>query len=183
MYNYKKIITIFIFLISFQSQAKDNNMDNAYQFSFVSIDGKEINLSDFKDKVILIVNTASQCGFTPQYAGLQNLYQKYKDKGLVIIGVPSSDFANQEFDNNEDIKKFTNKEFNITFPLATVTKVKGKDAHPFYKWASKQSGILGSPKWNFHKYIIDKEGNFATWFASTTKPEANKIVKKIDSLL
>jgi glutathione peroxidase len=156
---------------------------NAYQFSFDSMDGNRISLSDLKNKVVLIVNTASKCGFTPQYQSLQNLYEQYKDKGLVVIGVPSGDFASQEFGNISQVKEFTDKNFNITFPLTAINKVKGSEAHPFYLWANNKAGFIGSPKWNFHKYLIDKNGNFAAWFSSPTKPESQKIIQKIEELL
>lgn len=180
-----KIIITSIFLINFNSFSLAANMtiSNAHQFSFTSIDGKKINLSDFQGKTILVVNTASKCGFTPQYEGLQTLYEKYQDKDLVIIGVPSADFANQEFSESSQIKEFTDKEFHITFPITTVEKVKGQDAHPFYLWANNQAGFLGSPKWNFHKYLIDKNGNFVTWFSSPTKPQSAKIINKIEEIL
>lgn len=178
-------IIILLSLITFNSFSFAANMtvSNAHQFSFTSIEGQLINLSNFKGKVILVVNTASKCGFTTQYAGLQQLYEKYKEKGLVIIAVPSADFANQEFNKISQVKEFTDKEFNITFLLTTIEKVKGKEAHPFYLWANSKSGFIGSPKWNFHKYLIDKNGNFAAWFSSPTKPQYPKIINKIEELL
>ena len=181
---YKITITL-LFLITFNSSSLAENMtvSNAHQFSFTSIDGQLINLSDLKGKAILVVNTASKCGFTHQYEGLQKLYEKYKDRGLVIIGVPSADFANQEFNQISQVKEFTEKEFNITFLLTTIEKVKGKEAHPFYLWANNKSGFIGSPKWNFHKYLIDKNGNFTAWFSSPTKPQSSKIINKIEELL
>lgn len=180
-----KIIVTLLFLMTSNSFSLAANMtiSNVYQFSFKSIDGQSINLSELKDKVILVVNTASKCGFTPQYEGLQKLHEKYKDKGLVIIGVPSADFANQEFSQISQVKEFTKKEFHITFPLTTIEKVKGKEAHPFYLWANNHAGFIGSPKWNFHKYLIDKNGNFAAWFSSPTKPQSPKIINKIEELL
>lgn len=179
------IILAFLFVFHFNSSsfAANMSMSNAYQFSFTSIDGQSIDLSDYRGKVILVVNTASKCGFTPQYEGLQALHNKYKDKGLVIIGVPSADFANQEFSQLSDVKTFTNNEFHITFPLTTISKVKGNASHPFYAWANNQAGFMGSPKWNFHKYLIDKNGNFAAWFSSPTKPQSAKIINKIEELL
>lgn len=178
-------IIILLSLITFDSfgLTVDMTVSNAHQFSFTSIDGKKINLSDFQGKVILVVNTASKCGFTPQYKGLQTLYEKYKDKGLVVIAVPSSDFANQEFSQISQVKEFTKKEFHITFPLTTIAKVKGNKSHPFYLWANNQAGFIGSPKWNFHKYLIDKNGNLASWFSSPTKPQSPKIINKIEELL
>jgi glutathione peroxidase len=181
---YKIIITLLFLTISnFPSFAANMTASNAYQFSFTSIDGQSINLLDFKGKVVLVVNTASKCGFTPQYEGLQKLHEKYKDRGLVIIGVPSADFANQEFSQISQVKEFTKKEFHITFPLTTIEKVKEKEAHPFYLWVNNKAGFMGSPKWNFHKYLIDKNGNFAAWFSSPTKPNAPKIINKIEQLL
>jgi glutathione peroxidase len=179
---YKILFLLIIIFNSFNLKA-NMTIPNAHQFSFKSINGESINLLDFKDKVILIVNTASKCGLTPQYNGLQELYEKYKDKGLVIIAIPSANFANQEFSQISQIKEFTNKKFNITFPITTIENVKGQEAHPFYLWANDKAGFMGSPKWNFHKYLINKDGNFASWFSSTTKPNSKKIIKKIEDLL
>jgi len=156
---------------------------NAYQFSFNDIHGRHIALSDFSDKVILIVNTASKCGFTPQYADLETLHQNFHDKGLILIGVPSANFANQEFQDNKEIDQFTKDQFDINFLITEKCDVKGKQAHPFYQWANKEAGFLGSPKWNFHKYIIDKNGNLAAWYSSRTKPTSPKIINKIEELL
>lgn len=156
---------------------------NAYQFSFTSSDGSAIPLANFRGKVLLIVNTASHCGLTPQYKELQALSETYKDKGLVVLGVPSSDFGGQEFDTEKEVENFTEKNYAITFPLTTISHVKGGNAHPFYQWANQQAGLLGSPKWNFHKYLIDQNGDFAGWFASTTAPTAKSVTAKIDALL
>lgn len=161
----------------------NNSQSNAQQFSFQTIDGEPLNLADQQGKVVMVVNTASQCGFTPQYQDLQQLYEDYHEKGLVIVAVPSNDFGGQEFDTENEVKEFTKKEFSTQFPLSTIENVKGDDAHPFYKWANKKAGFLGSPKWNFHKYIIDKQGNFAGWYSSTTKPTSNKIIQKIEEEL
>ena len=156
---------------------------NAYQFSFNDIHGNHIALSDFSGKVLLVVNTASKCGFTPQYKDLEILHQNYHDKGLIIIGVPSANFANQEFQDNKEIDQFTKDQFNINFLITEKCDVKGQTAHPFYQWANKEAGFLGSPKWNFHKYLIDKNGNFAAWYSSQTKPTSPKIINKIEELL
>lgn len=157
--------------------------ENAHNFSFKTIEGTEIKMSDMKGNAILVVNTASKCGFTGQYAGLQRLHKKYGDKGLVVIGVPSGDFAGQEFAEEKDVKNFTEEKFDITFTLTEIAHVKGKDAHPFYKWANNQAGFLGGPKWNFHKYLIDKQGNFVSAFGSATKPESTKIIEAIEQEL
>ncbi len=157
--------------------------DNAYRFSFTDIKGKELNLSDYKGKLIMIVNTACLCGFTPQFAKLEKLYEKYKDKDFILIGVPSDNFGGQELDSEKDVEEYTQKNFKITFPLTSITDVKGDKAHPFYKWAATKVSILGTPKWNFHKYLIDKNGNLVEWYASTTSPTSKKITHKIDKLL
>ena len=155
----------------------------AYAFSFTGIDGKPMPLSAYKGKVVLIVNTASHCGFAPQYNDLQELAETYGPKGLVVLGIPSDDFADQEIDNPEGIKAFTQEHFHITFPLASITHVRGDDASPFYKWAAAQVGFLGTPKWNFHKYLIDRQGHLAGWYSTITRPTAPKVVAKIEQLL
>ncbi len=156
---------------------------NAYQFSFTSANGEEVNLQDFKGKVVLVVNTASKCGFTGQYKELQSLYETYKDDGLVVLAVPSADFAGQEFDEIEDVKSFTEEKYNVTFPLMDITHVKGKDAHPFYKWAADQSGLFSKMKWNFHKYLIDKNGDFVRPFGSAKSPLSPKVIEVIEAEL
>ncbi len=155
----------------------------AHQFSFNGLDGQLINLADLHGKVILVINTASKCGFTKQYKALQELHLKYHEQGLEIIGVPSADFGNQEFKDSEQIKNYICQEFAVTFLMSQPEKVKGKDAHPFYLWANSQAGFLGSPKWNFHKYIIDKQARLAAWFSSITKPDSPKIISTINNLL
>ena len=156
---------------------------NAFAFSFPAIDGSTLDLSDYNGKALLVVNTASACGFTPQYDGLQALYERFVDQGLVVIGVPSNDFGRQETGTAEEIKTFCEVNFNITFPMADKVKVKGDDAHEFYQWAKSQTGFAGRPRWNFHKYLIDKEGQIADWFASTTAPESAKLITAIRSVL
>jgi len=156
---------------------------NAYQYSFKSAGDGDIDLKDFEGKVILVVNTASKCGFTGQYKELQALYEKYKDDGLVVLGVPSADFAGQEFGSIEEVKDFTEENFSVTFPLTDISHVKGSDAHPFYKWAGDHTGFLGGVKWNFHKYLIGKNGDFVKSFGSTTSPISAKMVKAIEAEL
>jgi len=156
---------------------------NAHSFSFKMMDDKELKLSEYKDKVVLVVNTASQCGLTGQYTDLQSLHQNFGDKGLVVLGVPSPDFGGQEFATNEAVCEFTESKYNVTFPLTQINHVKGDAAHPFYKWANKKAGFLGSPKWNFHKYLIAKDGSFVDHFASTTKPASTKVIAAIEKEL
>ena len=148
---------------------------NAHSFVFETLNKERLNLKEYQDKVMLIVNTASHCGLTPQYKELQGLYEKYKEKGLVIIAVPSGSFGGQEFASEKDVKSFIQDKYNITFPVTSIEVVKGKGAHPFYLWANKKSGVFGGPKWNFHKYIIGKNGNFVGGFSSTTSPASTKI--------
>ena len=156
---------------------------NAYQFSFTSIDGKQMSMADFKGKTVLVVNTASQCGFTPQYSALEAVYKKYKDKGLVVLGVPSNDFGGQEPGSNAEIKKFCEGNYDVDFPLTTKYDVKGDNAHAFYKWAAATGGDAAVPKWNFHKLLIDKNGNLVAEFPTKTKPDAPDVEKAIEASL
>jgi len=156
---------------------------NAYQFSFTSIDGKPMSMGDFKGKTVLVVNTASQCGYTPQYSALEAVYKKYKDKGLVVVGVPSNDFGGQEPGSNAEIKKFCEGNYDVDFPLTTKYDVKGDTAHPFYKWAAATGGDAAVPKWNFHKLLIDGNGKLVAEFPTKTKPDADDITKAIETSL
>ena len=155
---------------------------NVYQFNFKSIDGKDINLSVFKGKPIFIVNTASLCGFTIQYRDIESLHQKYKKDGLIVIGIPSNDFGNQELSSNKKVKEFCTINFDISFMLTEITNIKGEKA-PFFKWVKKEAGFLAFPKWNFYKYLINKEGLLVKWYASTTRPNSNKITTEIDKII
>ena len=156
---------------------------NAFQFNFTSIDGKPMSMGDFKGKTVLVVNTASQCGFTPQYSALEAVYKKYKDKGLVVVGVPSNDFGGQEPGSNAEIKKFCEGNYDVDFPLTTKYDVKGDAAHPFYKWAAATGGDAAVPKWNFHKLLIDSKGNLVAEFPTKTKPDADDVTKAIETSL
>lgn len=158
----------------------------AYEFSFTAIDGEPLPLNHFRNKVVLVVNTASRCGFTPQYEGLQKLYNAYRDKGLVILGVPANDFGGQEPGSNQDIKEFCAMNYAITFPMTEKVVVTGADAHPFYHWAAEQKkgGLLsGKPRWNFHKYLVGPDGLLVGSFASTTKPDSEDLTKAIEEEL
>ena len=156
-------------------------LGSAYDFSFKPLIGDgELPLAHFSGKVILIVNTASKCGFTPQYADLETLYQTYKDQGLVIIGVPCDDFAHQEPGANDTIAQFCQLNYGVTFPMTQKEHVKGKDAHPFYQWAKKALGLGTAPKWNFHKYLINKNGQLVDYFNSTTNPLNKRVTLAIE---
>jgi len=180
----KKIIIIGASLIMFffKSQSLANYDKIFYDFNIKSISGEIIDFNNYRDKVILIVNTASYCGFTKQYQDLQNLWEKYKSDGLIVLGIPSNSF-NQEKDNNLEVKEFCDVNFNIDFPLSAITKVKGENAHEIFKWAKENHGNSAVPKWNFYKILINKEGKVEETFSSLTKPTSEKIIKKIEKLL
>ena len=156
---------------------------NAFDFTFKNINGDDLPLSNFRGKVLLVVNTASECGFTGQYEGLENLYKEYGPRGLVVIGVPCNDFGKQEPGTEADIKNFCETRFHVTFPMTGKTTVSGDEAHPFYKWAGEVLGFGTKPKWNFHKYLIDKNGNLVDHFNSTTNPTAERVKEAIEKLL
>jgi len=155
---------------------------SVYDLKFSSISGEELKLSDYKNKVIVVINVASQCGFTKQYEDIQLIWEKYKNKGLIILGVPSDSFG-QELDTNEDVKNFCESKFGITFPMTEKVDVLGKKAHPFYLWAHDTFGKSSVPKWNFHKIIVGKDGKVNATFSSFTKPTSNKFIEKIENLL
>ena len=159
--------------------------ENAYSYSFKDINEEDmINLSDYKGKTLVVVNTASLCGFTYQYDGLQKLYDDYKDQGLVVLGVPSNDFGNQESGTNSEVKEFCESTFSITYPLTEKNVVKGKDAHPFFKWSKKELGFIGGvPRWNFHKIIIGKDGNAIAGYTALTRPSSKKFISEIEKAL
>jgi len=180
--NRNLIIGLTILMFFFKNSAIANYEKKFYDFEIESISGEIIDLKKYEDKVVLLVNTASYCGFTKQYTDLQTLWDKYKSKGLIVLGVPSNSF-NQEKNNNKDIKEFCEVNFNINFPLTTITNVKGNNAHEIFKWAQKNHGNSAVPKWNFHKILINKEGKIEETFTSFTKPTSNKIVKIIEKIL
>ena len=166
----------------FKNIAMANYEKVFYDFQIESINGEIINFKEYENKVILLVNTASYCGFTRQYDDLQKLWDQFKTKGLIVLGIPSNSF-NQEKKNNSEIKKFCEINFNINFPLSTLTDVKGNNAHEIFKWAKENHGKSAIPKWNFYKILINKEGKIEETYSSLTKPTSNKIIKKIESLL
>ena len=157
--------------------------DTAFDFEFDGIDGAPLSMEQFKGQVVLAVNTASACGFTPQYDDLQHLYETYQDQGLVVLGIPSNDFGRQEPLSADGIKEFCEVNFNITFPMTDKTMVKGNNAHPFYLWAADQLGMMAKPRWNFHKYLIGRDGQLITWYASTTSPMSDRVKKAVEKAL
>jgi glutathione peroxidase len=186
-----------ICLMSCKATTNNNDKEKIYDFTALSNKGKEVNFSDYKGKVLLIVNTASKCGFTPQYDGLESLYQKYKDRGLVIVGFPCDQFGHQEPGTDEQIEEFCRLNYGVTFPLMSKIEVNGDGAHPIYKWLKSQAGFAGfNPehpltkildemftkddpdyaskpdiKWNFTKFLISPEGNVVCRFEPTTEPQ------------
>ena len=178
-----KFLLIVITMSLFSSGAISNYDKLAYDFNFTDLDGSLLKLSEFKNKVIVVVNVASQCGFTNQYEDMQKMWNKYESKGLVIIGVPSNDFGKQEPGSSKEIKNFCEAKFGISFPMTEKVKVKGEDAHEFYKWAKENHGKSAIPKWNFHKIIVNKNGKVAETFSSITNPSSNKFTKVLEKLL
>ncbi len=173
-------LTIIMIFFKTSSHAKYEKI--FYDFKINGISGDIIDLSEFKGKPVLIVNTASYCGFTKQYEDMQKLWENYREKGLIVLGIPSNSF-NQEKNNNNEVKDFCEVNFNINFPMTEITNVKGDDAHEIYKWAKDNHGKSAVPKWNFYKILINKEGKVEDTYASLTKPTSKKIIKKIESLL
>lgn len=155
----------------------------AWDFSFTSIDGKPMPLEQYRGNVLLVVNVASFCGFTPQYKGLQALFDKYQAQGLTVIGVPSNDFGNQEPKAAGEIKEFCQGTYGVKFPLTSKEALSGDKAHPFYAWARNELGWLNAPKWNFHKYLVGRDGRLVTSFISTTTPDSTRIVSAIEAEL
>ena len=158
-------------------------MANAYDFSFKSINGEDLPLAQFKGKPVLVVNTASACGLTPQYEGLEKLYTDYRDKGLVVLGVPCNQFAGQEPGTEAEIKDFCETKFNIDFPLTAKADVKGDTAHPFYKWAKDVLGEPAEPVWNFHKILVGKDGKLIRAFGPRTEPLDDEVVGAVKAAL
>ena len=166
----------------FKSSVLANYEKIFYDFNIEGISGEVIDFNEYKGKAVLIVNTASYCGFTNQYDDLQKLWDMYKSKGLIVLGIPSNSF-NQEKKSDDEVKKFCEVNFNINFPLSSITEVKGKNAHDLFKWAKENHGKSAIPKWNFYKILINKEGKIEDTFSSFTKPLSKKITDKIESIL
>ena len=176
------LIGITVIMFFFKSTALSNYDKVFFNFKMDSVSGEVIDFSEYKNKVILLVNTASYCGFTSQYQELQNLWDLYKSKGLIVLGVPSNSF-NQEKKDNSEVKEFCEVNFNIDFPLTSITDVKGENAHEVFKWAEDNHGKSAIPKWNFYKILINKDGKIEDTFSSFTKPMSKKIINKIENIL
>ena len=183
MLNKIKILILIITMSLFNTNLNANYEKLAYNFNFKDLDGTNLSMSEYKNKVIVVINVASQCGFTNQYEDMQKVWEKYQEKGLIIIGVPSNDFGNQEPGSSKDIKNFCEAKFGITFPMTEKVVVKGDNAHPFYKWAKDNHGKSAVPKWNFHKIVIGRDGKVFDTFASITNPSSRKFIKTIEKLI
>ena len=170
-------------MFNFFNNASSGNTKLFYDLKIKSITGDELNIVDMKGKTVLLVNVASKCGFTKQYEDLQQLYDNFKDKGLIVIGLPSNQFGGQEPGSESEIKNFCETNFNITFPMTSKYDVKGDNAHPIYLWAKETYGNSTVPKWNFHKILINKEGKVEDTFVSFTNPLSKKIIKKLEQIL
>jgi glutathione peroxidase len=161
----------------------DSQPDNAYRFEFTAIDGGNLPLSAWAGHPMLIVNTASFCGYTPQYRDLEALWRQYRDRGLVVLGVPSNDFGAQEPGSADEIKKFCETNYDVDFPLTEKYRVSGAQAHPFYRWVAATLGEGAAPRWNFHKYLVGPEGDLAGAWPSQVRPGDAAITAEIDKLL
>jgi glutathione peroxidase len=156
---------------------------SAYDFDFVSIDGAKMPLAQYRGRPLLVVNTASFCGFTPQYEGLEAVWKRYRDRGLVVIGVPSNDFGQQEPGTAPEIKEFCESRYDVDFPLTDKEDVVGPDAHPFFRWIADELGDAGAPRWNFHKYLVGPDGMLAGAWPSTVRPTDEAVISAIEKLL
>ena len=175
-----RFLLVFLIMFALKNTLLANENMNLYEFSFKDIDGNLVNLNKFNGKPILIVNTASRCGFTPQYSNLQNLFLEYKDSDLTIIATTSNSFS-QEYEKIEDIKKICLVNYGVGFITSAPMDVKGKHAHPMYSWINSE--YSKSPKWNFFKFLFNREGELVETWSSMTKPDSSKITKQIDKLI
>ncbi|MBX7198265.1 MAG: glutathione peroxidase [Rhodospirillaceae bacterium] len=158
-------------------------MTTAYDFELTTLSGKPMPLAAWRGRPLVIVNTASACALTPQYAGLEALWREYKDRGLVVIGVPCNDFGEQEQDDADSIAAFCQHNYGIDFPMAAKHHVRGRDADPLFRWLAQEGGLLARPLWNFHKYLIARDGGLAGWFSSLTPASAGRFRRKVRRLL
>ncbi len=161
----------------------DSLNQTAHSFEFTSIEGESLPMKMFGGKAVLLVNTASRCGFTRQYDDLQTVWERYRDRGLVVLGVPSNDFGGQEPGSESEIKRFCRINFDVDFPMTSKVSVKGKHAHPLYRWAARQLGWSAKPRWNFHKYLISPNGQIVGWFSSPTSPTSKRVLRAIEAQL
>ena len=170
-------------LIWLPGLAVAEEIGGAHAFGFTSIEGEPLPMKTFAGKTVLVVNTASFCGFTEQYGALQALWESYRDRGLVVLGVPSNDFGAQEPGSEAEIKEFCEVNFAVDFPMTEKVKVLGTGAHPFYRWAVQELGADAGPRWNFHKYLVAPDGRLVDWFPTKTEPDAERVIRAIEANL
>ncbi len=179
----RRIAALLLLMLAAPVAAQAAGGPTAHDFTFTSIEGEPLPLRQYQGKAVLVVNTASLCGFTPQYEGLQSLWDRYRAEGLVVLGVPSGDFGGQELESADEIKSFCTTNFAIDFPLTEKTSVSGPTAHPFYAWAAEELGSTAKPRWNFHKYLVAKDGRLIDWFSTATGPSSRRIQAAIEAEL
>lgn len=151
----------------------------AHDFTFESLEGKPLAMSQFKGKTVLVVNTASKCSFSVQYGPMRELQKRYENRGFTLLGVPSNDFAQEPLDAQQ-IQRVCKESWLVNFPMTSKTSIRGSGAHPFFQWAAKQGGLFSAPKWNFHKYLIGPDGQMIGWYLPTTSPMSGKVLRKIE---
>jgi glutathione peroxidase len=177
------VIAGVLLLMTTVTEANASEVKTAHDFTFQAIEGGDLPLSRFAGKVVLVVNTASHCGFTPQYSALQDVWSRYRDKGLVVLGVPSNDFGSQEPGTATEIKEFCEANFEIDFPMTEKVRIRGDAPHPFYIWAYEELGGVAKPRWNFHKYLVAPDGQLVEWFSTPTSPLSKRVIKAIEANL
>jgi glutathione peroxidase len=180
------LVALFTFQMIIVAQTQENHMDTQpmlYSFTMKTIDGNDKKLSDYKGKVLMIVNVASKCGHTPQYKGLEALYKQYKDRGFMILGFPANNFLSQEPGTNKEIKTFCSMNYGVTFDMFSKISVKGDDQDSLYRYLTEESPVPGGVKWNFQKYLVDKKGNVVDKFSPGTEPTDKDVVSEIEKLV
>ncbi len=185
-YSVLAITGLFALIAAVPGPPEEKKMEpqsKIYSFVMKTIDGKDKSLSDYKGKVLMLVNVASKCGYTPQYKGLEEIYKKYKDRGFMILGFPANNFLSQEPGTDQEIKKFCTLNYGVTFDMFSKISVKGSDQNPLYAYLTKDSPVPGDVKWNFQKYLVDKNGNIVARYMPATKPIDKEVVSEIEKLL
>ena len=177
------LMTALMLLGGWSMTVSDAAAETAWDFTFTSIDGESMPLSAYEGKALLVVNTASRCGFTPQYEGLQALWERYRDRGLVVIGVPSNDFGGQEPGSATQIKSFCETNFSVDFPMTDKNQVVGDEAHPFYRWAAAALGTSEVPRWNFHKYLVGPDGKLVAAIPTRAEPTSEPVIAAVEKVL
>ena len=183
MIKITSVIAGALLLMTTGTKATGSDMKTAHDFTFQAIEGGALPLSQFAGKAVLVVNTASHCGFTKQYSALQDIWSRYRDRGLVVLGVPSNDFGGQEPGNAMEIKEFCEANFDVDFPMTEKVRIRDDTPHPFYAWAFKELGGVAKPRWNFHKYLVAPNGQLVEWFSTPTSPLSSKVIKAIEANL